>query len=339
MEKLVSSWFEVELLPEPYVFPPEKRPGKVSFPLGKSIPVLDLGSSNDQNETIQQIMKASEEFGFFQVINHGVSKDLIDDTMNVAREFHAMPAQDKVNECSKDPNGSCKLYTSSGNYDTEEVYYWRDCLTHPCYSLEEYMQFWPAKPTKYREVVSRYSVEVRKLGSRILELISEGLKLRTSYFSSGLNESPTIVINHYPPCPDPTLTLGIPKHRDPTVITILLQGDVHGLQVFKDSEWIGVEPLPHAFVVNMGYVLQIVSNGKLKGADHRVMTNSSHARTTISVFVHPSSETIIEPAKSLLNASNPPIYRALKFKDFQNEFLSKAADAEALHQFISSTTD
>ncbi|XP_031257394.1 protein DMR6-LIKE OXYGENASE 1-like [Pistacia vera] len=131
----------------------------------------------------------------------------------------------------------------------------------------------------------------------------------------------------------------IPKHRDPTVITILLQGDVHGLQAFKDSEWIGVELLPHAFVVNIGYVLQIVSNDKLKGADHRVVANSSHARTTISVFMYPSSETLIEPSKSLLNASNPPIYRALKFKDFQNEFLSKAADAEALHQFKSSTTD
>lgn len=66
-----------------------------------------------------------------------------------------------------------------------------------------------------------------------------------------------LLINHYPPCPDPSLTLGLARHRDPGVVSIVLQGDVHGLQVFKDEEWIGVEPIPHAFVVNIGYVLQV----------------------------------------------------------------------------------
>lgn len=66
MEELVSSWCNVGAIPETYVFPPEKRPGKLIFTLDKSIPVLDLGSE-DRNQTIQQIMKASEEFGFFQV--------------------------------------------------------------------------------------------------------------------------------------------------------------------------------------------------------------------------------------------------------------------------------
>lgn len=66
-----------------------------------------------------------------------------------------------------------------------------------------------------------------------------------------------LLINHYPPCPDPSLTLGLARHRDPGVVSIVLQGDVHGLQVFKDEEWIGVEPIHHAFVVNIGYVLQV----------------------------------------------------------------------------------
>lgn len=209
MEKLVSSWFNVRPLPEAYVFPPEQRPGKLFFPQGKSIPVLDLGGQN-RKETIQLIMKASKEFGFFQVTyyissiyhnqplltsvssnslkcsvlnmviwicethmfsckilhkqvtNHGVSKDLIADTLALAKEFHAMPAEDKICECSKDPDRSCKLYTSSGKYATEEKHYWRDCLIHPSHSFEKYMQFWPAKPVRYR-YYSKLLIFVQKI--------------------------------------------------------------------------------------------------------------------------------------------------------------------------------
>lgn len=85
-----------------------------------------------------------------QVINHGVPGKLMDDTIRVFKEFHAMSAKEKASECSKDPNRSCRFYTSSEKYATEEVHVWRDALTHPCHPLEEYIEFWPAKPTRYR---------------------------------------------------------------------------------------------------------------------------------------------------------------------------------------------
>ncbi|WJX18443.1 hypothetical protein P8452_08239 [Trifolium repens] len=68
--------------------------------------------------------------------------------------------------------------------------------------------------------------------------------------------------------------------------------DVSGLQVFKDGEWIAVEALPHAFVINVGYQLQIISNGKLKSSEHRAVTNSDHARTSAAFFVAPSDEIV-----------------------------------------------
>ncbi|KAK8588853.1 hypothetical protein V6N13_087748 [Hibiscus sabdariffa] len=139
--ELLSNWCSNGSLPESYVLPPEARPGNLIVPLEKSIPVIDL-QGNDRNETIRQILKAGKEFGFFQVpinpimsdynlsctnkacfqtlqiINHGVSKDLIDE----AEEFHAMSGLDKERECLKDPNGSCKLYTSSYAYPREEFH-------------------------------------------------------------------------------------------------------------------------------------------------------------------------------------------------------------------------
>ncbi|OMO78461.1 hypothetical protein CCACVL1_14369 [Corchorus capsularis] len=216
--KLVSSWCYDGSLPESYVMPPETRPGKSIVPLGKSIPVIDF-QHQDRNEMVHQIIKAGEEYGFFQVINHGVCEDLMEETMKVAEEFHAMPAMEKEKECSKDPNGSCKLYTSSYSYPREDFHLWRDAVTHPCLPSEECIQFWPENPTKY-------------------------------------------------------------------------------------------------------------SNGKLKGAEHRVVTNSRNARTTVSYFVYPSDECIIEPAKALVNSCNPAIYKAFKYIDFLTAFILKAENTD-----------
>ncbi|KAM1007518.1 hypothetical protein ACFX13_004150 [Malus domestica] len=325
-QNLVSSWFDVQSVPQTFVHPPEKRPGNsIDVPPCKNIPVVDLGS-RDRSHTIQQISKASQDFGFFQVFNHGVCKKLIDDIMSISKEFHKMPRKDKIIEGSKDPSGRCKFYTSSENYANEEVHYWRDALTHPAHSSENYMQFLPQKPTQYREVFKAYVDEVRNMGSMILEMLAEGLGLSKEFFNGGLSENPTLLSNHYPPCPDPTLTLGLTKHRDPSLITILLQ-DSEGLQVFKDGNWIGVEPISSGFVVNIGYVMQMISNSKFKGADHRVVTNSRAARTTIAYFIYPSNETVIEPANVLCN---PPLYRSMKFTEFLQHFKSKAANDEEM---------
>ena len=99
----------------------------------------------------------------------------------------------------------------------------------------------------HSEIVGKYTREVRKLALKILELLCEGLRLNPGYFNGGLSENPAIIVHHYPPCPDPSLTLGLTKHRDPSVITILLQQEqVNGLQVLKDGHWIAVHPIPHA---------------------------------------------------------------------------------------------
>lgn len=108
-----------------------------------------------------------------------------------------------------------------------------------------------------REIVGACSVEVKKLTSRILGLIGEGLGLKSGYFDDELTEGVILSAHQYPPCPDPSLTLGTRVHVDANIITILLQDDVYGLQIFKDDTWIGVDPNPHAFVVNIGTFLQV----------------------------------------------------------------------------------
>ncbi|XVF71987.1 hypothetical protein PTKIN_Ptkin12aG0084700 [Pterospermum kingtungense] len=335
MEKLVSSWCKDQSLPESYIVPPETRPGKLSIPSGNTIPVLDLGEASiNRSYAIQKVLKASQEFGFFQVLNHGVSENVLNDTMNVVKELFEMPMEYKASLYSEDPNKVCRLYTSNINYGGEKFHFWRDVLKHPCHPLEECIKFWPEKPTTYREIIRTFLVEAKNLGLRILELLSEGLGLESGHFEEDMSEALLLVANHYPPCPDPSLTLGLPKHCDPNLITILLQGDAYGLQVFRDGEWIGVEPMPNAFVVNVGHQLRIVSNNKLKSAEHRVVTNSEVARTTVGLFISSSDDSIIEPAKSLTNAGDPPLYRAFQYKEFLSNYISMMGDTElALQPF------
>ncbi|XP_045797914.1 hyoscyamine 6-dioxygenase-like [Trifolium pratense] len=137
------------------------------------------------------------------------------------------------------------------------------------------------------EIVGKYTQELRALGLRILDLISEGLGLGPNYFSGELSENPVVISHHYPPCPEPSLTLGASKHKDPNILTILFQErNITALHVLKDGAWIPVEPIPNAFVVNMGRGLCF----RLIGAEHRVITNASPSRHTIAYFINPSKK-------------------------------------------------
>ncbi|XP_074317843.1 hyoscyamine 6-dioxygenase-like [Silene latifolia] len=147
-------------------------------------------------------------------------------------------------------------------------------------------------------------------------MISEGLGLEQGYFDKGLCEEGNLSVNHYPACPDPTLTWGAGEHNDPGLMTILHQDQVEGLQFFNnDGNWTLIEPNPNAFVVIVGSLLQVVSNGKLKSAKHRVVTNATKDRTTLGFFNEPKKDRTVGPAKALLSSGNPPICEPVQFGD------------------------
>lgn len=112
---------------------------------------------------------------------------------------------------------------------------------------------------RYRETVSNYCQEVRELGFRVEEIISESLGLYKGCFKQVMGEQGQhMAVNYYPPCPQPELTYGLPGHTDPNALTILLQDlNVSGLQVLKDGKWLAVKPHPHAFVINIGDQIQV----------------------------------------------------------------------------------
>ncbi|XP_059311344.1 hyoscyamine 6-dioxygenase-like [Lycium ferocissimum] len=155
---------------------------------------------------------------------------------------------------------------------------------------------------------------MRKLSMRILELIGEGLGVQ---FNNELIKSQTLVVNHYPSSAN-----GKPAHCDPNLKTFIQQ-QVYGLEIFKGGHWIGDHPLPYAFVVNIFYQQEIISNNKLVAGEHHAITNPETARTSIGTFAGPLGDCIVEPTKALVNGGSPALFRAFKYHEFLDDYIAK----------------
>lgn len=109
-------------------------------------------------------------------------------------------------------------------------------------------------------MLEEYSREVEKLAFWLLELISASLGLPADRFNGYFKEQTTLIrLNHYPPCPQPELALGVGRHKDAGALTILFQDAVGGLQVQRrsDGKWVSVKPVPDAYVINLGNAMQV----------------------------------------------------------------------------------
>ncbi|KAL8539192.1 hypothetical protein ACS0TY_000990 [Phlomoides rotata] len=252
----------IDSIPEKYVKPLEARPSFKSVTSAVNIPLIDLAGLNDKNlrdVTLSQVSEACREWGFFQVVNHGVQPDLMDRAQEVWREFFHQPSEIKqayANSPKTYEGYGSRLGVEKGAILDWSDYYYLHYL--PC-NLRDFNK-WPSLPNDLREVIAEYSTEVVRLGGVILEILSINLGLKEGFLQNafgGEDIGACLRVNFYPKCPQPDLTLGLSSHSDPGGMTILLPDqNVPGLQVRRDDGWVTVKPTPHAFIVNIGDQLQ-----------------------------------------------------------------------------------
>ncbi|KAK3412440.1 hypothetical protein EUGRSUZ_I01191 [Eucalyptus grandis] len=186
-------------------------------------------------------------------------------------------------------------------------------------AITEWINQWPEYPPGLREACEEYAQELKKLAYKLIRLIAQSLGLPANRFDEFYKDQTSFIrLNHYPPCPVPHLALGLGRHKDSGALTILAQDDVEGLQVKKksDGEWIVVKPIPDAFIINVGSIMQVWSNDIYESVEHRVMVNSKKERFSIPFFFNPSHYTMVQPLKELTDEHNPPKYRAYKWGKF-----------------------
>jgi isopenicillin N synthase-like dioxygenase len=183
----------------------------------------------------------------------------------------------------------------------------------------------------FRATMSRYCKEVRALGFRLYEAISESLGLEPGYIGEALGEQEQhMAVNFYPRCPAPELTYGLPAHTDPNALTILLvDEEVAGLQVLDGSgAWVAVNPRPGALVVNLGDQLQALSNGAYRSVWHRAVVNPDRERLSVASFLCPCNGVVLGPAEKLVTQDTPAVYRNYTYQEYYSKFWSRNLDQE-----------
>ncbi|CAI9091725.1 OLC1v1026825C1 [Oldenlandia corymbosa var. corymbosa] len=327
----VQTLSDLPVIPDRYVKPPDQRPtvpisSTSSFSSSKlNIPLIDFadflnGDTIRRESTLQKIYEACTEWGFFQVINHGISPQLLDRAREVWYGFFHQPMEVKqayANSPKTYEGYGSRLGIQKGATLDWGDYYYLHYL--PC-SLKDPNK-WPALPLDLRDVIDEYSEQVVKFCGLMMKVLSQNLGLDQDFLQNafgGDDIGACLRVNFYPKCPQPELTLGLSSHSDPGGLTVLLTDhNVAGLQVRKDDQWITVKPAPHAFIVNIGDQIQVLSNAAYKSVEHRVIVNSDRERLSLAFFYNPKSDLLIGPAKELVRPQKPALYPAMTFDEYR----------------------
>ncbi|MCO5583150.1 hypothetical protein L7F22_037059 [Adiantum nelumboides] len=306
---------------------------------GMNIPLIDLKGWDESHreEVVRKVREACEEWGFFRIVNHGVDVELMQRMMQVAKEFIGLPIEEKAAYVGR-PGMISQGYGSKYTIGAEEtVRDWRDYLylwLQP-ERMRDY-EYWPSKPPAFRETMDAYSSEVKELARRVLGLMSEGLGARSALLEEAIGEAyQKMLINFYPPCPQPQVVDGFHQHSDIGALTMVLQEEEApvGLQVRHNNLWVPARSFPAAsFVVNVADQVEILTNGKYKSIEHRVVPNLHKSRLSIAIFYDAAPDVMISPLEELTNL---PIYKQVKFDDHEHAFYEYGANGKkVIHSYI-----
>ncbi|KAK7264753.1 hypothetical protein RJT34_32363 [Clitoria ternatea] len=279
--------------------------------VAKEIPVVDL--RGERSEVRKVIVKACEEYGFFKVINHGINEETIAETEEEGFRFFEKPVAQKKLAA---PAYGCKNIGLNGDIGEVE-YLLLNASTHSIDQISKSISL--IDPLKFR--LRAYTEAVRELACEILELMAEGLGVPDTFIFSrlirDLDSDSVLRLNHYPPININNM-VGFGEHSDPQILTILRSNDVGGLQIsLQHAVWIPVNPDPSAFYVNVGDVLEVMTNGRFVSVRHRAMTNSEKSRMSMAYFGAPPLNACIVAPPVLVTPQRPSLFRPFTWADYK----------------------
>ncbi|KAE8669648.1 Gibberellin 2-beta-dioxygenase 2 [Hibiscus syriacus] len=296
------------------------NPSRAEKPEAIELPVINL--SGERTEVAKLITKACEEYGFFKVINHGVPEETIAAMEEEGLNFFMMPDVEKQRAGPAVPYGYGRKNIGF-NGDIGEVEYLL-LHTNPL-SIPQSSITISGDLQKFCSVVNVYVRAVRGLACDLLDLMAEELRVQDqSLFSKMIRdiESDSLFrLNHYPPSSFHHCTtgaVGFGEHTDPQILTILRSNDVAGLQIrVADAVWVPVPPDPTAFCVNVGDVLQAMTNGRFMSVRHRVLTNINNPRMSMAYFGAPPLQASVTAPPELVTPHSPLLYRPFTWGEYK----------------------
>jgi isopenicillin N synthase-like dioxygenase len=306
-----------------------------------NIPVVDLelflsGDPAKKMDFVQKLGKAYEEVGFVAVQNHGIPDELIVRLYQNVQQFFALPLEKKRDYEIKGLAGQ-RGYTSFGQEhakgsdapDLKEFFQYGQTVGAESTNSEEYPEnVLVHELPAFNETFLQAYRAFEKSGGALLAAIALYLDLPEHYFDEKIKEGNSILrAIHYPPITqEPKSAIRAEQHEDINLITLLVGASADGLQILTlKGEWIPVTALPGQIVVNVGDMLQRLTNNKLRSTTHRVVNPPRElwhtSRFSIPFFLHPRSEISLACLETCITGDVPKAYSNISAGEYLDERL------------------
>jgi isopenicillin N synthase-like dioxygenase len=256
----------------------------------RSLPTLDLRRFDAVGEEraafLGDLRRAAREFGFFYLAGHGISQNFTETVVNLSLRFFSLPESDKLAiEMVNSPH--FRGYNRAGFEYTRGKQDWREQIdigaerpalprdpAAPAWTRLQGPNQWPPALPELKPVLLDYQEKATALAIRVIQAFSAALEQPENVFEPIYSPAPNqlIKIIRYPGRAAGESDQGVGAHKDSGFLAVLLQDRVAGLQVEGEDGWIDAPPVPGTFVVNIGEILEIASNGYLRANVHRVVS-------------------------------------------------------------------
>lgn len=287
----------------------------------KFVPLSLSDQARDPQAFASEFGRSFERFGFAIVADHGVDPALIDRAWEVTKAFFAQPTEAKMPY--KSPRGGARGYTPFGveiakdasENDLKEFWHvGRDLPPGHPYSASMPPNVWPDYPPDFRKVLTDLFSEMDRVGAALLSAIARYLGLTPDWFVEPVRDGNSVLrLLHYPPVSAEAPGVRAGAHEDINLITLLLGAEEAGLQLLdRDGRWLAIDPPAGALVVNVGDMLQRLTNHVLPSTTHRVVNPPPERRGvprySMPFFLHLASDFAIRTLPECISAERPDNY-------------------------------
>jgi isopenicillin N synthase-like dioxygenase len=293
-------------------------------------------ADRDPQAFAEKLGGSFEDYGFAIVADHGIPDELIAEAEEKAKAFFALPEEVK-RKYLVPGDGGARGYTPFGietakgakAHDLKEFWHvGRDLPDGHRFRNHMPDNLWPSEVPSFKDTFQQLYATFDRTGLKILKAIARYLKIEEDYFEDAVRDGNSVLrALHYPPQSEPTgehIRAG--AHEDINAITLLLGAEEAGLELLtKDGRWIPVSPRPGELVINIGDMLQRLTNGVLRSTSHRVVNptpdRASRARYSMPFFLHFRSDFMIEALSETVTAGEQPKWPPISANDYLQERL------------------